>query len=106
MIFLKQNWFKFTIISLIFSFAQKSNAFVQEFDYTSLEPAGFFSGIWHGLQAPWSLIGRWLIDNVVMYASPNTGWFYDLGFLLGIVGSVPIGWAVAILSLISHFLGF
>lgn len=80
-----------------------SSAFVQGGDF-SYEPAGFFWGIWHGLEAPWSLIARWFIDDVYMYAIPNTGWFYDLGFLMGIIGSIPIGWIASILSVIVYVL--
>jgi hypothetical protein len=62
---------------------------------------GFFSGLWHGLLAPWSLVLR-LFMNIGMYAYPNSGWFYDLGFLLGVAGSLPIGWLVAIIALVVH----
>lgn len=78
-----------------------TNAFVQGGDFSYYDPAGFFSGIWHGLLAPYSLIVRWFID-IQIYATPNTGWFYDLGFLIGIAGSLPIGWAAAILSIVGH----
>ena len=44
------------------------------------------------------------MSDVVMYAVPNTGWFYDLGFLLGVGGSLPIGWAAAIISTIGHII--
>ena len=81
-----------------------ADAFVQEHTYSEYNPPGFFSGIWHGLLAPYSLVARWFIDNTVMYAVPNTGWFYDAGFLIGVTGSIPIGWMAAILSAIGHLL--
>jgi hypothetical protein len=37
-----------------------------------------------------------------MYETPNSGWFYDCGFLLGVTGSMPIGWAAAIVALLVH----
>jgi hypothetical protein len=84
-------------------FPVTSLAFVQEYQYSDDNLAGFFSGIWDGLLAPYSLVARWFISDVVMYAIPNTGWFYDLGFLLGIGGSwTPIGWMAAIISTIGH----
>jgi len=63
------------------------------------EPYGFFSGLWHGLIAPFSLLGlllSWLASllgfsllaglHVIGY--PNTGWaFYYVGFVLGLVAS-------------------
>ena len=57
---------------------------------------GFFVAIWGGLIAPWTLILRAFMD-VRMYAVPNSGWWYDAGLLLGITGSIPVGWAAAII---------
>ena len=57
--------------------------------YTYEQPAGFFWGIWHGLIAIFTLIGSIFSDHVTIYESYNTGFFYNLGFLIG-VGS-PIG---------------
>lgn len=90
------------LLVIIFIVPRQANAFVQQGQYSVYEPAGFFSGIWHGLLAPWSLIARWFIDGVEMYAIPNTGWFYDLGFLLGVSVSLPIGWIAAIISVVGH----
>ena len=45
--------------------------------------AGFWSGILHGLVAPFALVGQ-LFTNVRVYAFPNSGGWYDLGFILGI----------------------
>jgi len=70
---------------------------------SSWDPPGFFSGVWHGLLAPWTLILRLFLE-IKMYAVPNTGWFYDLGFLIGIVFSIPVGWIAAIIALIVHIL--
>ena len=47
------------------------------------DPAGFFMGIIHGLIAPFALIAGFFSD-VRIYAVPNSGWLYDLGFMLGI----------------------
>lgn len=66
-------------------------------------PPGFFAGVWHGLLAPWTLILRLFLE-IKMYAVPNTGWFYDLGFLIGIVFSIPVGWIAAIIAVIVHVL--
>ena len=43
---------------------------------------GFLLGLWHGLIAPISLVGSFFADYR-MYAFPNSGVLYDLGFLLG-----------------------
>jgi hypothetical protein len=67
------------------------------------DPPGFFLGIWHGLLAPWTLILRLFMD-IKMYAMPNSGWLYDLGFLIGIVFSLPLGWIAAIIAVVVHIL--
>ena len=59
---------------------------------------GFWEGIWHGLIAPYSLIVR-LFKDVGFYAIPNSGWWYDFGFTLGVGGSIPCGWLAAIIAL-------
>jgi hypothetical protein len=46
-------------------------------------PPGFFSGLLHGAIAPFALVGSIFFDFRI-YAFPNSGWFYDLGFLLGL----------------------
>lgn len=81
-----------------------AKAFVTSDEFSYYDSPGFFSGIWHGLLAPYFLIARWFIDDVTMYAVPNSGWFYDFGFLIGIAGSLPIGWLFAIISFVGHLI--
>jgi hypothetical protein len=55
-------------------------------NYNAASPAGFFSGIFHGWMAPVSLIIG-LFDNTTrIYEPNNTGWFYDLGYYMAIIG--------------------
>jgi hypothetical protein len=54
--------------------------------YSSNSPAGFLSGIWHGWIAPVSLIIGLFDDTTRIYEPHNTGWFYDLGFYVAIIG--------------------
>ncbi len=68
------------------------------------EVPGFFMGIWHGIVAPFTLIVRFFITDVQMYSLPNSGLGYDIGFLLGIVGAIPIGWLATLISLGFYFL--
>jgi hypothetical protein len=44
---------------------------------------GFWKGIWHGVVAPIALV-LGIFSDVRVYAFPNTGGWYDLGFLLGL----------------------
>ncbi len=53
--------------------------------YSTNDPAGFFSGIWHGWIAPVSLVVGFFNPNVRIYEPYNTGWFYDLGFYIAII---------------------
>ncbi len=53
--------------------------------YTNYDPANFFSGIWHGWIAPLSLIFSFINDTRI-YEPINTGFGYDFGFYLAIIG--------------------
>ncbi|MGL2963888.1 hypothetical protein ACSVH2_08740 [Flavobacterium sp. RSB2_4_14] len=60
---------------------------------TSCAPAGyssneygFFSGILHGFIFVFALIGKLFSLDVGLYAEHNTGFFYWLGFIIGIGG--------------------
>ena len=44
---------------------------------------GFFLAIVHGLVAPIALVAS-IFTDVRIYAFPNSGGWYDLGFLLGL----------------------
>jgi hypothetical protein len=48
--------------------------------------AGFISGIWHGFIIIFSLIGKLFGADIGIYAEHNTGFFYWLGFIIGIGG--------------------
>ena len=53
--------------------------------YSVESPAGFFSGIWHG--AIWFItffMGIFTGGKYTIYEAINTGWSYNLGFLIGI----------------------
>jgi len=45
---------------------------------------GFFLGLVQGYISLFSLIGSLFFD-VRIYAYPNSGWWYDLGFVLGVM---------------------
>jgi len=49
---------------------------------SAYHPPGFLYGLLHGFTVFFSLIGG-LFWDVRIYAFPNSGWFYDLGFFLG-----------------------
>jgi hypothetical protein len=53
---------------------------------TTKNPAGFFTGVWHGWIAPISLIVGLFNPEVRVYESFNIGWWYDFGFYVAILG--------------------
>ena len=53
----------------------------------SYDPPGFFSGLLHGFLIFFSLIGSILTD-VRIYAFPNSGGWYDVGFFIGAASSL------------------
>jgi hypothetical protein len=54
--------------------------------YDRESPAGFFSGIWHGWIAPFSLVIGLFDHDVRIYEPHNSGWWYDVGFYVAIIG--------------------
>ena len=50
-----------------------------------------------------TLVLRAFLD-IRMYAVPNSGWWYDAGFLLGIAVSLPLGWIAALIAVVQHVL--
>jgi hypothetical protein len=53
--------------------------------FSEQEPAGFFSGIWHGWIAPISLIVGFFDSKIHIYEVRNTGWWYELGFYIAVI---------------------
>jgi hypothetical protein len=45
---------------------------------------GFWLGLVHGLIAPFALVGHLFDPSIRVYAFPNSGGWYDFGFILGI----------------------
>lgn len=86
----KKNLFlfiAFAIVILITSCAPGSEA------SRSGEPAGFFTGIWHGWIAPISLIVGIFNNNIRVYETINSGWWYDFGFYIAVIsgfGSISL----------------
>jgi hypothetical protein len=52
---------------------------------TKEDPAGFFTGIWHGWIAPVSLVVGLFNHTIRIYEPNNVGWWYDLGFYVAII---------------------
>ena len=48
-------------------------------------PAGFFSGVWHGWIAPLSLIIGVFNEDIRLYEPFDSGWWYDFGFYIAVI---------------------
>jgi hypothetical protein len=46
---------------------------------------GFFEGMVHGFISPFTVVASFFDGSVRMYAFPNEGPVYDVGFLLGLI---------------------
>lgn len=53
-------------------------------DKYNVKEAGFFSGLVHGLLAPVTLVIG-LFTSIQMYELNNIGWWYNFGFLIGLL---------------------
>jgi hypothetical protein len=53
----------------------------------AFDPPGFWLGLVHGAIILFSFIGS-LFTDVRIYAFPNSGVWYDFGFLIGVVSVV------------------
>ena len=49
---------------------------------SAYDPPGFFSGVLHGFLILFSFIGSLFTDHRI-YAFPNSGGWYDFGYLIG-----------------------
>jgi len=65
----------------------------------TIEDHGFFSGLWHGLVAFFSVIGKSLGLKIGVYALNNTGFTYWTGFVIGTF------FCIAIMNALLVFLG-
>lgn len=52
--------------------------------FTPSDPAGFWTGLWHGMISFITLVIGIFADSVHVYEVDNTGGWYDFGFLLGV----------------------
>ena len=49
------------------------------------DPAGFFTGVWHGWIAPFTLIYSLFNSDAGIYEVFNKGFSYDLGYYMAII---------------------
>lgn len=49
------------------------------------KPAGFWLGLWHGIILLFTFVVSLFKSSVGIYEVHNTGWSYNLGFLIGVL---------------------
>ena len=72
------------IVVTAFLYTTPIYAWLQDYEIYSYSDYGFFSGIWHGLIAPFAVFAQIFDNDIVLYSPANTGFGYNLGFLIGI----------------------
>jgi len=70
------------LVALVMLFLTSCAPGCEKFD---TEPAGFFMGLWHGIISFVTFIISLFNENVNIYEINNSGWPYNLGFILGIM---------------------
>lgn len=88
---------KYVILAVIVGFALLSLSCAPGNDRwdQDLNPghlAGFWAGIWHGLIVIITFIVSLFTREVGIYEPNNTGWSYNLGFLIGLCFSILAPW--------------
>lgn len=72
-----------TLIALVLAF-WTSVGFPGSGKSTPEKPAGFLDGFVHGSLIGWSLLFGLFKDTAKIYEPNNTGWWYDLGYVLAV----------------------
>ena len=70
------------LISIIFLL---SSCAANDAQFTADDPAGFWTGLWHGIISFIALVIHIFNQNVGVYEVNNAGGWYDFGFLLGVI---------------------
>ncbi len=74
------------IALLLLTLATLSSCIPGDGTSTATDPDGFFWGVWHGWIAPISLVWGVFESNIRVYEPVNSGWWYDFGYYMAIVG--------------------
>jgi hypothetical protein len=79
---LRRKAVRFLCFVLLFSAVAVLNGCAHQQTPETFEPPGFWYGLLHGFLIFFSFIGS-LFTDVRMYAFPNSGRWYDFGYLIG-----------------------
>jgi hypothetical protein len=78
------NWQALLVAALFLVFTMTSCAGVTDIEACRTEPPyGFWSGLLHGIIAPFTFVVSLFSDTIAMYEINNNGGWYNFGFCLG-----------------------
>jgi len=77
----KSNWLVVKVMLLVSVFVLLSSC-ATHMTESSGEPPGFLLGLFHGVTIFFTLVGSFFTDYRI-YAFPNSGLWYDVGFVMG-----------------------
>ena len=60
----------------------------------SINPVGFWYGLWHGIIIPYAWIVSLFNEGTAIYATYNNGGWYDFGFVIGIGPIIKVSYRV------------
>lgn len=86
----KTKIYRITVLILLISLLFGCADTVTFAEASTIEPVGFWYGLWHGVIAPISWLISLFDSSVSIYAIYNNGGWYDFGFMLGIGGLIKI----------------
>ena len=78
---LRKTWRPALALSL--ALAATACARQPEIVVTPCDPPGFFLGLVQGFFIIFAFIGTFFDSDIAIYAVPNSGWPYNLGFIIG-----------------------
>ncbi len=78
---LRKTWRPALALSL--ALAATACARQPEIVVTPGDPPGFFLGLVQGFGIVFAFNGTFFVEDMALYAVPNSGWTYNLGFIIG-----------------------
>ncbi len=72
------------MVSLIFLLCSGCADSVTFNSAATIEPVGFWYGLWHGMILPFAWFVSLFSDSTAIYAIYNSGGWYDFGFAMGV----------------------
>ena len=79
------NFKPFYVLTVIVLISMMTACTAGDPQFTQDDPAGFWWGLWHGVISVITLVIHVFNENVAVYEISNSGGWYDLGFLLGVI---------------------